>query len=175
MYVIKNGRMHYVDDELYHFKYIKREWKGGRWVYTYDTSGTEYDQAKRDVVDAFNKAGSSYKGHVDAQRNADNTYRRANEDGRVSDQEKLDIYNSVDQEQKARDRFDQDKAAYEKVVAEYENVSAKTLIARTTAKTVAAVANFITSVAINFRDLFIKPNKQSTSTKTTSGGASKRR
>lgn len=49
------------DGELYHWKYIKREKKNGKWVYTYDTGETQkknYDTAKKnqDIRTAQNKS-----------------------------------------------------------------------------------------------------------------------
>lgn len=42
VHVLIHGQLMEVDeDTLMHWKYIKREWKNGRWVYTYDESYLE--------------------------------------------------------------------------------------------------------------------------------------
>ena len=51
-------------DTLMHWKYIKREWKNGRWVYYYDDS--KYQDAKKKVSDY--EAGVRYAINKNARR-----------------------------------------------------------------------------------------------------------
>lgn len=53
-----------MNTELYHWKYIKREKKGGKWVYTYDTGADakkNYDQAKKNLDSRNAQERSAYQ------------------------------------------------------------------------------------------------------------------
>lgn len=60
-YVIIHGQLHEVpDDELMHWKYIKRERKNGRWVYTYDLKQNVKDKIGVTAKENMNKYKSQY-------------------------------------------------------------------------------------------------------------------
>ena len=53
------------NDELQHgpFKYVKREWKNGRWQYFYDTDAKKRDKAyksNKGTLEAYQKHGNKY-------------------------------------------------------------------------------------------------------------------
>lgn len=64
-YTIVDGQMYEIpDDELMHWKYIKREKKNGKWVYTYDNGQAQkkaYEQAKKNYDTRKSQVQSAYK------------------------------------------------------------------------------------------------------------------
>lgn len=63
-YIFANGTFHEVDDELMHYKYIKREKVKGKWVYTYPTDPKKTPSGKKlpmDVTSAVKYAVATAK------------------------------------------------------------------------------------------------------------------
>lgn len=58
-----------MNNELYHWKYIKREKKGGKWVYTYDNSAAQerkqaWNAAEKNATTKAAKEATKYNGGV---------------------------------------------------------------------------------------------------------------
>ena len=74
-YVIIHGQLHELsDDELMHWKYIKREKKNGKWVYTYDLKQNVKDKIGITAKENMNKYKTQYdKQNERIDRNARDT------------------------------------------------------------------------------------------------------
>lgn len=160
-YVIIHGAFYELtDDELAHFKYIKKERKNGRWVYYYDDDLDNYEQimndakAQRDRY-AYEKEktaaelSAAGKAFMDTLNNIENnglslstlsSQKDAAEKATKANEEANELY------EKAND-------LYEKSVAAYEKEKVSELPQKAIAKGVVAVANF-------FSKLFGKKKKK---------------
>lgn len=74
-YYLVHGELH-SDDELYHWKYIKRERIGGRWVYTYpDKGGSFLSNVGSKLANALNKREASKPGNEISRKTDDAKYK----------------------------------------------------------------------------------------------------
>lgn len=168
MYYIKNGQMHYIDDELYHgYKYIKREWKNGRWVYTYDDA----------IMNAKNKYVNEERAKL---RESKAELQRLN-----SNEQFYRDHGLGDQYERRRGEIENSIHMYSSNVRylteRFNEEQASTVIERNAAKAAAQVADFISSTISkisnsvnNLISLFAKPTKRSdTPDKQVNSGAKK--
>jgi hypothetical protein len=64
-YALRHGMIVEVsDDELMHWKYIKREKKNGKWVYYYDRSANELSSLKGQVANLEYERNNKYRSHI---------------------------------------------------------------------------------------------------------------
>ena len=165
LYIIKNGELRYIDDdrkphishaiengktfivsdsELYHWKYVKKVRKNGRWVYYYDQS--DLDKARSDMIqNKQNKQMYDFASEVSTLGTNDNSGTKITYGTRALDGSYIEYGPAV-----------LAGAKYVESKKEYQKLAASTLIERTAAKAFVAVANFVSSVASKISSLFKK-------------------
>lgn len=143
-----SATLRHVSDELYHWKYIKRERKNGRWVYYYDQS--ELDFQKRQLDKANTHA------HITQRRAtaAKNVLDKSNEIRfkKHGDPVNWPVEDSVDNARQTdvwQNHVAANKAAKARVsvlTERYKKAKTKSLPARTISKGLVAIANFASRV-----------------------------
>ena len=125
------------NDGLYHWKYIKKERKNGRWVYYY--SDAEYDNAKNNLNIAKNNYYDSEKKLVETNTNYEqiqNSEKSSIEDKEAADVDLLKAYN----------KYAEAGKKYTQAKKNWENIKVKTATRRTIGKGITAVANAISKL-----------------------------
>lgn len=120
------------NDGLYHWKYIKRERRNGRWVYYY--SDAEYSNAKNAYIKAKQEFKNSEKNLI--QVNNKSTSVHSSENSTVEDKDNADIALS-----KAYERYTAADKKYNATEKKWQHVKKKTATRRTIAIGATAVAN----------------------------------
>lgn len=151
-YMIIHGQLHEIsDDELMHWKYIKRTKKNGRWVYYYDESEKYRAKESLDKASALktraglNKANAETKLHV-ADYNLKNHINNPDRD--VTKTAK--IFEASDKAWADYQKATRAKAAagnrYYAALTTYQKVLTKDLTKKKIAKGAVKVANFFSKL-----------------------------
>lgn len=150
-YVIIHGQLRELtDEELMHFKYVKRVKKNGRWVYYYDDQSDRYKESM-DKAKMLNKRAIENKNFAESKVNTagvvvkthlSNPYRDVTKTKKIFDEHEDAIanYNKAVRTQ-ARTQNN-----YVSAVSKYENYKVKDVGKKTIAKGVVKVANFFSKL-----------------------------
>ena len=143
-YVIIHGTFYEVsNDQLMHWKYIKREKKNGRWVYYYDQS--ELNALKSNVNNAKLQEDAARNGLIASRVNRDVNADIYAENGNASYTAKIVAQAAADANR--YEKAYKNKSEYAKrVTKKYNSMAVKTFAARTISKGLVKVANFFSKL-----------------------------
>lgn len=144
-------------DELYHWKYMSRKWKNGRWVYTYKNE--EYEKAKKAKSKAESNRNVKSLKYASAHTNTKSQRQLALKDGKVTRKEAQKYTENKMKEESRKDAYDKAETKYAKAEKKYKNVKIKTLPSRAVGKGAAAIANLGSILSSKVRSLG-KPKKK---------------
>lgn len=131
-------------DELYHWKYLSRKRKNGRWVYTYKNQDyakakSKLDKAERDYI--YDTA------QYDMARSTADAHRQNSfKNGKISDEEANDYAFFKMFEDEKFSKYKESGAKYVNAKSKFNSVSIKTLPSRIIGNGAAAVANMVSKI-----------------------------
>lgn len=129
-YIMHNGAFYEVsDDELMHWKYIKREKKNGRWVYYYNQS--ELDAAKAEA-DRTTKAFDTMKKADDKLESA-----KSGKFGKISD--------AISNSKAYRNTYEKTKNRAREATKQYYKMAVISFPARVVSKGLVKLGNLLSS------------------------------
>lgn len=143
-YIIMHGQLvELTDDELMHWKYIKREKKNGRWVYYYDEAA-----ANRDDGNNYQKALNAERHQFKRSLQLTDAEKRLAETGATKDQK---IYygrqvEAYDDYKLARENAKRAEKAATRAWKKYHLNNVKNFAARTISKGTVKVANLFSGL-----------------------------
>lgn len=138
-YVIIHGQLRELtDEELMHWKYIKKEKKNGRWVYYYDDNAAKLvlDLQKESVNKAKSNEIDKAIAYHDAKEKLDNNTITLGSGARMVNV--LDLYD----EETAKKNYKNAIAKAKKAVRRYETMRVEYVINKVSSTTISKVANF---------------------------------
>lgn len=144
-YMIVNGQLREIpDDELMHWKYIKREKKNGRWVYYYDhtSARAELERSKKRADDAWHIALDKAGEMNDAKKARDEVHK-------IENDKKYTLHDAGMADAKvALSTYDYNEAEakYNKLCKKYENKKLKYFAHSTISEGLVKVANLFSKV-----------------------------
>lgn len=144
-YVIIHGRLHEItDEELMHFKYIKREKKNGRWVYYYDEKSANADLSnQQNAVTAAKANELAKKQEYDAAKAAADA--KGLNDGRKTFYG--DQIATLNKQVRAENKYKAAVKKTEKVVKNYEKMKTGQNVEKAVSKGVIAITKLFSKKA----------------------------
>lgn len=131
-------------DELYHWKYLSRKRKNGRWVYTYKNQDyakakSNLDKAERDYI--------SDTANYNMSNSTVSAYRQDSiKDGKISDKEAKDYARIKMFNDEYFAKYKESGAKYINAKSNFNSVRVKTLPSRIIGKGAEAVANMVSKI-----------------------------
>ena len=139
------------DDELRHWKYISKERKNGRWVYTYKND--KYENSKQSLDNAKQNYDKKFMNYAVADSNVQVNGKLYNKDGKLSNDEAEQYGRYSMERDKSKAEYEKAEKNYDATKSKYYTAAISTLPSRIIGNGATTIANIFSNGSYNLSKL----------------------